>query len=42
MGGTEENFVKMMNEKAEEIGLENAVFYNSTGLPIGEKRAYKK
>lgn len=31
---TEENFAKLMNEKAKELGLENAIFYNSTGLPI--------
>ena len=42
IAGTEENFVKMMNQKAEEIGLENAVFYNSTGLPIGEKSIQNK
>lgn len=34
VGGTEANFVKMMNEKARELGLDNALFYNSTGLPI--------
>lgn len=34
IAGTEENFVVMMNKKAEEIGLEEAVFYNSTGLPL--------
>ncbi len=42
IAGTEENFVKMMNQKAKEIGLENAVFYNSTGLPIGEKGIQNK
>lgn len=34
LGGTEKNFANMMNKKAKEIGLENAFFYNSTGLPI--------
>ncbi|MBU5428311.1 D-alanyl-D-alanine carboxypeptidase [Tissierella pigra] len=42
VGGTEENFVKMMNEKAKEIGIESAVFYNSTGLPIPEKDVQNK
>ena len=32
IGGTEENFVKMMNEKAKEIGMTNTVFNNSHGL----------
>ena len=32
IGGTEENFVKMMNEKAKELGLKNTNFVNSTGL----------
>lgn len=34
---TEEKFVQLMNEKARELGLLNAVFYNSTGLPISER-----
>lgn len=34
VGATEVKFAEMMNKKAEEIGLSNAVFYNSTGLPI--------
>lgn len=34
VAGTEENFVRMMNKKASEIGLKSAIFYNSTGLPI--------
>jgi serine-type D-Ala-D-Ala carboxypeptidase (penicillin-binding protein 5/6) len=37
-GETEENFVSMMNDKAKEIGLENAKFYTATGLPDEEKR----
>ena len=32
IAGTEENFVEMMNEKAEEIGLSNTSFANSSGL----------
>ena len=32
VAGTEENFVKMMNDKAKELGLKNTVFKNSTGL----------
>lgn len=34
VGGTEVEFSKLMNEKAREIKLNSAVFYNSTGLPI--------
>lgn len=32
VGGTEENFVKMMNEKAASIGMTNTVFKNPHGL----------
>lgn len=32
VAGSETNFVKMMNEKAEELNLENFKFVNSTGL----------
>jgi serine-type D-Ala-D-Ala carboxypeptidase (penicillin-binding protein 5/6) len=32
IAGSEANFVKMMNEKAEELGLENYKFVNSSGL----------
>jgi len=32
IGGTEEKFVEMMNEKAREIGMTNTVFNNSHGL----------
>ena len=32
IGGTEENFVKMMNEKAKILGLKNTNFVNPTGL----------
>jgi len=33
IGGTELSFVRMMNEKAQDLGLENSEFANSTGLP---------
>ncbi|GAB7386199.1 D-alanyl-D-alanine carboxypeptidase DacF [Bacillaceae bacterium] len=33
IAGTEEAFVKMMNEKAKELGLMNTHFVNSNGLP---------
>ena len=32
VGGSEENFVKMMNDKAKELGLKNTNFVNPTGL----------
>ncbi len=32
VGGTEKNFVKLMNEKAEELGLKDYKFVNSSGL----------
>lgn len=32
IGGTEENFVKMMNQKAKMIGMKNTVFNNPHGL----------
>ncbi len=34
VSGSEERFVEKMNDKAKEIGLETAKFYNSTGLPV--------
>lgn len=33
IGGTEENFVKMMNDKAREIGCNDTNFVNPNGLP---------
>jgi D-alanyl-D-alanine carboxypeptidase (penicillin-binding protein 5/6) len=33
IAGSESNFVKMMNEKAKELGLKDYKFVNSTGLP---------
>ena len=32
VGGSEENFVKMMNEKAKQLGMENTNFMNSHGI----------
>ncbi|MEG6522620.1 D-alanyl-D-alanine carboxypeptidase family protein [Desulfotomaculum sp. 1211_IL3151] len=34
VGGSEEEFVSMMNGKAEEMGLKNTHFSNPTGLPV--------
>lgn len=36
IAGTEEDFVVLMNKKAKEIGLNSAVFVNSSGLPKGK------
>ncbi|MBP3038992.1 D-alanyl-D-alanine carboxypeptidase [Bacillaceae bacterium Marseille-Q3522] len=36
LAGSEEAFVKMMNERAKELGLKNTFFQNSTGLPTEE------
>ena len=33
VAGSEETFVRQMNEKAQELGLSQAVFFNSHGLP---------
>ena len=33
MAGSEENFAKLMTERARALGLEKSVFKNSTGLP---------
>ncbi len=33
MAGSEEDFAELMNKKAEELGLKNSHFENSTGLP---------
>ncbi|MCK8816593.1 D-alanyl-D-alanine carboxypeptidase [Natroniella sulfidigena] len=35
--GTEEEFVRAMNQKAEELGMENTYFKNTNGLPITEE-----
>ncbi|GAB6099773.1 serine hydrolase [Halanaerocella petrolearia] len=34
IGGTEQNFVQMMNRKARELGLKHTSFINTTGLPV--------
>ncbi|MBR6485970.1 MAG: D-alanyl-D-alanine carboxypeptidase [Lachnospiraceae bacterium] len=34
VGGSEEEFVNMMNDKAKELSMTTAEFYNSNGLPI--------
>ena len=36
VAGSEESFVKIMNSKARELGLNNSIYINSTGLPHGE------
>lgn len=34
VAGSEEAFVQMMNQKAQELGLSQTVFFNSSGLPF--------
>lgn len=34
VGGSEDAFVKMMNNRAKELGMKDTIFYNCTGLPI--------
>lgn len=34
VAGSEEAFVQMMNQKAQELGLSQAIFFNSNGLPF--------
>ncbi|HSQ33670.1 MAG TPA: D-alanyl-D-alanine carboxypeptidase family protein [Peptostreptococcaceae bacterium] len=34
IGGSEENFVKMMNNKAKELGMKDTNFVNTNGLPV--------
>ncbi len=36
LAGSEEAFVKKMNEKAKELGLKNTKFQNATGLPVAD------
>ncbi len=36
LGGTEEAFADLMTEKARELGMDNSVFRNATGLPDPE------
>ncbi|NGQ96539.1 D-alanyl-D-alanine carboxypeptidase [Brevibacillus sp. SYP-B805] len=40
VGGSEANFVKMMNEKAAQLGMKNSSFVTSTGLPANELGPY--
>ena len=40
IGGTEQNFVRMMNRKAKELGLEHTHFVNTTGLPVEHGEHY--
>ncbi|MBS4193461.1 D-alanyl-D-alanine carboxypeptidase [Bacillus sp. FJAT-49705] len=40
IAGSEKNFVKMMNEKAEELGLEDYKFVNSSGLNNKDLKGY--
>ncbi len=37
VGGTEKEFVLLMNEKAESLGMESTCFANSTGMPVRSK-----
>mgnify|MGYP000014686237 CR=1 FL=1 len=37
VGGTEKEFVYLMNEKAESLGMESTCFANSTGMPMRSK-----
>lgn len=39
--GSEEEFVKLMNEKVEELGLKSGKFINSSGMPIRTKEGDK-
>lgn len=40
IAGSEENFVKMMNKKAEELGLQDYKFVNSTGLNNSDLKGF--
>ena len=40
VGKTEENFVKLMNKKAEDLGMTNTIFHNSHGLDDTEEKNY--
>ena len=37
VAGSQEEFAKMMNNKAKEIGMENTYFVKASGLPTGKK-----
>lgn len=34
LSGTEEAFVRAMNKRAQELGMRDTIFYNSSGLPL--------
>lgn len=40
VGGSESNFVAMMNEKAKQLGMKNTFYVTSTGLPANELGPY--
>lgn len=42
MAGSEENFARLMTERARKIGLEQSVFANSTGLPHPDAKVSMK
>jgi len=37
LGGTEQEFVKLMNNRAKELGMSNTLYANSTGLPADQQ-----
>jgi len=37
VGGTEEAFIQLMNEKCESLGMDYTCFANSTGMPVKKK-----
>lgn len=37
IGGSESNFVNMMNDKAKDLGMTNTLYANSTGLPASNQ-----
>ena len=40
IGGTEQNFVRLMNRKAKKLGLQHTHFVNTTGLPVEHGEHY--
>ncbi|HJV47199.1 MAG TPA: D-alanyl-D-alanine carboxypeptidase family protein [Bacillota bacterium] len=40
IGGSEANFVKMMNDKAKEFGMNNTRYFDSTGYPVKDLGEY--
>lgn len=40
MAGTYDNFINWMNKRAEELGMDNSHFENSTGLPVEHGEHY--